>query len=148
MVELDKRAGSGRLPRIIFSPWRKWAEKDNIEGSNLPGVYLLARFDAPPPGPAQPLDESIIYVGETCKNSLSGRWYQFDRSAFRSKPGHSGGFTYHKKIGDKGERLHVAAFSPPGLNETLATYFIRYVERQVLLDYVLRFRRAPLLNLK
>src|SRR3989442_758176 len=81
-------------PTVIFSQWYPWSVAETLDQYALPGVYALAHFDAAPKGDGNPLDRRVIYVGETCGQTLGARLYQFDRSAFRSKPGHSGGWTY------------------------------------------------------
>lgn len=46
---------------------------------NAEGVYLFARFDnEPPPGPVDPLEKSVIYVGQ-CQSPFKNRWDPFDR---------------------------------------------------------------------
>jgi len=79
------------VPKIEFSSWFKWTERNSIEGSDKPGVYMLSKFGTVLPRCADPLDENVIYFGETCNQSLRERWVQFDASAFQLKRGHSGG---------------------------------------------------------
>lgn len=91
------------LPEVVFSSWVSWNDRASLGGINLPGVYLLACFDMPPRGPANRQAQGIIYIGETCSNSLRGRWRQFQRSAFEEKSDHSGGVTYRDVFGDTAE---------------------------------------------
>jgi len=135
------------LPRIVFSSWTRWAERMTVDGIDAPGVYLLAHFKKPPLGNADPQIQEIIYIGETCNQSLKKRWRQFHRSAFEGKEGHSGGKTYRKIFAGKdGENLFVAAFPVDELSDKLRPVFIRYVERKVVLDYALKWGAAPKCN--
>jgi len=135
------------LPRVVFSSWMAWSKRDTFKRWDLPGVYLLAHFDRPRRGPANPQSWRIIYIGETC-NRLRDRWVQFHHSAFEGKNEHSGGMTYRRKRKCKRKKLYVAAFPVDGLSEMVRPSFIRYVERKLLLDFVLRWRRPPECNLE
>lgn len=135
------------LPKIQFSDWYPWKQRNSIKNSKEPGVYMLAKLTTVPPGNADPLDDNIIYVGETCR-SLRGRWDQFERSAFQSKPGHSGGRNYRKLYGDIGQYLYVAAMPVIIMDKTLRSSFIRFVERKLILDFVVNHKRRPECNLK
>lgn len=86
-------------PDRALSPWTLWLERDTIEGSGLPGVYLLAKFIGIPPTNVDPTDAAIVYVGETCGQTLLKRWYDFNRSALLEKPRHSGGWSYREQVG-------------------------------------------------
>ncbi len=134
-----------KLPFIKFSPWFHWSERNKIENSNYPGVYMLAKFNRVPSGNADPFNWNIIYFGETCR-SLNGRWYQFNRSAFQNKGGHSGGHSYRKTYGDKVRDLYVAALPVINELEDVKDLFIRYAERKLILDYALKRGKQPILN--
>ncbi|MAD80585.1 MAG: hypothetical protein CMJ50_07050 [Planctomycetaceae bacterium] len=97
---------------------------------------------------ACPLTEEIIYFGETCSQTLSTRWNQFNRSAFLGKDGHSGGWTYREEFGDEGHSLYVAAFPVDGLPDELQPHFIRFVERKLIWEYILKWERTPVCNRK
>lgn len=135
------------LPNIRFSCWFPWKQRSNIKNSMEPGVYMLAKFIAVPPGNANPLDDNIIYVGETCR-SLRRRWDQFERSAFHSKQGHSGGRNYRRIYGDIGQHLYVAAMPVTIPDNTLRSSFIRFVERKLIMNFVVKHKRRPECNLK
>jgi len=135
------------LPKIEFSYWHPWKPRNHIKNSEKPGIYVLAKFVAVPSGNANPLDSSIIYFGETCR-SLRGRWDQFDRSAFQSKRGHSGGRNYRRFYGDVGQYLYVAAMPVDIRDKILRSSFIRFVERKLLLDFAVEYGRRPQCNLK
>lgn len=135
-------------PPISFSPWTRWAERGAVKNAHLPGVYLLALFDEPPPRQVDPLLEDIIYVGETTEGSLLGRWQQFNRAAFEGKPGHSGGLIYHETFGDTGENLYVAAFIPEGLSREMRSLYIRYIERKLVWEWARYQEGPPICNVK
>lgn len=131
-----------------FTDWVKWEERTSIKGNKYPGVYLLARFNSSPPSRADAVDKNIIYIGETCSNTLLGRWRQFNASAFLGKPGHSGGKTYRKKFADAGKKLYVAAFPVTMEDERLSPLYIRYFERKVIWEYAMKWGDSPICNMK
>ncbi len=137
-------------PEIVFSHWVRWTERTSLKDIRFPGVYLLAHFDIVPIGPADPQAEQIIYVGETCDNSLRGRWGQFNRSAFEGKFGHSGGSTYRQTFGDQSNNLYVAAFPVKEFDDEIRPLFIRYIERKLIWEFVQKRdkARAPTCNRK
>src|SRR5690606_23930093 len=76
-----------------FSAWTPWSERLALP-LELPGVYMLSEFQESPPQGTPSLSSKLIYIGETCGQSLRGRLYQFNRSGFLGKFGHSGGATF------------------------------------------------------
>ncbi len=127
--------------------WFRWDDAKGVRGARRPGVYLLAHFDTPP-STIDRKDERIIYVGETCDQTLRKRWARFERSAFRNKGGHSGGRTYFELFGGKGRERLFVAFATPDDDETVLPFRIRYLERKWLLDFVLTHGRPPRCNRK
>lgn len=136
------------LPKIVFSDWTRWADRTSLSRIDAPGVYVLAHFTKPPLGHADPTTHEVIYIGETCDNSLKGRWYKFNLSAFEGKFGHSGGATYRAVFGGDGNNLFVAAFPVAGLSDEMRPLFIRYVERKLILDFAMKWKTAPKCNRK
>lgn len=150
-----------------FSEWFPWAERlaipDRFGGHvhQYGGVYLLAHFrKASPAGPANYLDDAIVYVGEG--GSLRTRWKQFDDSARDGRAGHSGGHSHRawcEGVGLTLETLHVAAY-PIWLESeqhakaplSLTVRHRLHVEQVVLWELVKhrrgRGRRLSLLNKK
>jgi len=135
-------------PEIKFSHWTRWAKRTSLKGICSPGVYILAHFDVASAGRASPQAEQIVYIGETCNNSLRGRWRQFNRSAFEGKSGHSGGRTYRQVFGGQGDNLYVTAFPVEGLDEEIRSLFIRYVERKLIWEFAQKWGTAPKCNRK
>jgi hypothetical protein len=132
-------------PAVRFTEWVPWRERGVLPGLDAPGVYALARLgDAS--SDAAPLDERVVYLGETCDNVLRGRLGQFQRSAFGGREGHSGGMTYRKLYGDSEDALFVSVFAVSGLPEPHRSSFIRHVERDLLWKYVRRWGRRPVCN--
>ncbi len=145
------------LPDIVFSKWTRWTARTNLgEIINLHGVYILARFTTPPPGNANPQAQEVIYIGETCAQSLKKRWSDFDHAAFDTGSNHSGGKNYRNKIGGNGNDLFVAAFAVDKLNDELGDklnnelrpLFIRYVERKLIWEYAEKYLTPPTCNTK
>jgi hypothetical protein len=63
-----------------FDGWTPWAARSEIDHCDQPGVYLLGRFEASPPGTVDPVSERVICIGETCDQTLKKRWDQFGRT--------------------------------------------------------------------
>jgi hypothetical protein len=135
-------------PEIRFGSWFRWVERNSIKDSDRCGVYMLSKFRVASRGSADPLSKNVIYFGETCNQSLRVRWRQFDDSAFQKKRGHSGGKNYRERYGDEGADLYVAAMPVKLEDEILRSQFIRFAERKLILDYVLKWKRLPECNLK
>ena len=117
------------MPR--FMPWTSWVTRYDIKDCERPGVYLLGKFDSQPPAEVDSISAPVIYIGETCDQNLAQRWYQFNRSAFEQKPGHSGGWTFSglycdNRIVEPVGWLYVAAL-PMTLQEPHSSAYIRFV---------------------
>ena len=119
------------------------------------GVYILAHFaNAAPAGPADFLDDAVVYVGEGAY--LKRRWYDFERSANLGLSGHSGGHSHRAWAAESGatwQTLHVAAypiwFEGEGATDapaSLARRFRLHVE-QLLLWKLAAHRRGKTLHL-
>jgi hypothetical protein len=135
------------FPYISFSPWVLWSKRTTLTGISAPGVYLLAHYQTPPLTNADPQAQEVIYVGETCDQTLRARWNNFNNAAFHGKKStHSGGETYRELFGDNGDQLFVAAFPVAQLKEPVRSLFIRYVERKLILDYAVRWSVTPACN--
>ena len=135
------------LRRLPFSRWTTWVQRHEIDLADAPGVYLLGRFDRPPPPEVNPLDQRVLYIGETAQQSLRRRWYQFERSAFQGKSGHSGGRTYRRHVAKSPRRLYVSAL-PVTIEDPAASAYIRAVERLLIWAHVARYDTFPRCNRK
>ena len=141
-----------RMEPIELGSWIPWARRHEIPRCDLPGVYLLGQFERAVPSVVDPADAAVVYVGETCDQTLEKRWYQFNRAAFFLKPGHSGGLTFAfefcgNKVVEPVHWLHVAAY-PVDLKEPRRSAHIRYVERMLLWCFVERHNQMPKCNRK
>jgi threonine synthase len=132
---------------IVLNGWYRWDDAQDLPESRNPGVYLLAHFKTCPRS-INTSDAKIIYIGETCGQTLRQRWKQFSNSAFKNKFGHSGGTTYAEKFpGGKRPHLFVAFATPIG-EGTARSYHIRYLERKWLHDFVQEHGEPPHCNRK
>ena len=130
-----------------FSAWTPWTDRSGLS-LTLPGVYMLAEFQETPRGkPA--LSSKLIYIGETCGQSLHGRLYQFNRSGFLGKRGHSGGATFARTFKAKPDPswLYISVLGVD-LQEPQSSAFIRYAERALLWAYVQQHGAYPACNRK
>lgn len=135
-----------------FKRWTRWTDRFGIDGCNQPGVYLLGRFESTPPEMVDPISQPVIYIGETCNQTLAKRWYQFGRSAFERKFGHSGGSTFSDQFCgsttiDPPVWLYIAAL-PVFLDEPHRSAYIRFIERWLIWMYVQKFNTMPVCNSK
>lgn len=78
-----------------FSPWLHWDGRTLYEERNSPGTYLLAQFEEQPPDCVDPVDQRILLIAVTHRQTFEGRWNQFHYSAFQGGRGHAGGVTFH-----------------------------------------------------
>lgn len=135
-----------------FHGWSSWAEREFLPECQRPGVYLLACFQEGPPTSVDTMSREIIYVGETVDQTLAKRWYDFARSAFQGKSGHSGGWTFSEKflenrVSEPPSWLFLAAM-PVLFEKPRRSAFIRYVERRIIWEYVDHFGEYPSCNTK
>jgi|GEM_PF-921544 len=136
----------------LFSERMRWPTHRQHLGIGNPGVYLLARFTGSAPASRDPVDSNVLYVGETCRQSLKTRLYQFSRSAFYRKEGHSGGWTFcdtfnRERPADPPDWLFVSIL-PVRLEEPKRSALIRLIERQIMWDFVCKWDRLPQCNTK
>ena len=121
-------------------------------GIRNPGVYLLARLTDSPLPVVDVLDPNILYVGQTCDQTLEKRLYQFSRSAFHRKKNHSGGWKFCDLF-NEGRPAEAPAWLfvsllPVIFDEPKRPAWIQLVERQILWDFVCEWDRLPLCNSK
>ena len=140
------RTGDTVMPKP-FSHWTAWGGREHLDGSNLPGVYLVGKFDGRPPDHVDPLAPEVIFIGVTERQTLRKRWEQFAASAFARQTGHSGGWTFNGKYCNGQECppppwLHVAAM-PLGGEESR---MIRPLKQQLLADFAARRGSLPSCN--
>jgi hypothetical protein len=128
-----------------FSDWTPWSDRKKVALSK-PGVYLLVKH----PADKRPtLNVPLVYIGETCEQSLWKRLDQFNRSAFLGKRAHSGGATFRQKYDPEpsDQWLFVSAMAVD-LEKTKASAYIRYLERALIWEHVSRHGYYPSCNRK
>jgi hypothetical protein len=131
-----------------FSDWTRWADRAELPLDEA-GLYVIrARDDAVAGVRSKPRPESrLLYVGETCNQTLRKRLSQFNRSAFMGKPAHSGGTRFNETQTTDINSIQVAVY-PILRNEPLSSAFIRYAERAIIWQHVFHHGRAPDCNAK
>ncbi|MEZ8021412.1 hypothetical protein ACED63_23680 [Vibrio splendidus] len=123
-----------------FSQWVKFAHYKEMDCLSLPGVYVLAHFSSPPENDTSIHASYTVYIGETTSQKLSSRLYQFGRSAFLKKNGHSGGHTYsrifldNKPLNEVPDNLYVAVLLVDRLPKESKAY-IKLVERLAIWEF-------------
>src|SRR5437868_4238346 len=124
-----------RVDGVVLRGWYRLEEAWSLPEARFAGVYFLANFKNYPTSIA-PSNSDIIYIGETCGQTLRQRWKQFASSAFSNNGGHSGGDTYFKLYTKKYRKMVAVGFATPVYEEPLLSYRIRYLERKWLFEYV------------
>ena len=140
-----------KTPKIDFSKWVSWGERNTLPSIENPGVYLIGRFSKPPNGkPGNVPPKETIYIGECTKQSLGLRLRQFSYSARTGRRAHAGGRTYYKRIRERCKNLYVSVFSPRGLPSGLTPFFIRHIEQDLIWKYCaeVKNKKPPKCNLK
>ena len=127
--------------------WYRLEDAWSLPQSRASGVYMLAHYKRCPSS-VDASSNRIIYIGETCGQTLWLRWKQFATSALFNRPGHSGGFTYFKSFTRDHHPTLAVAFAAPNDDEPVRTYKIRYLERKWLLQYVQTYGVPPRCNRK
>ena len=135
-----------------FSQWVPWSQRYSLTDCDHPGLYLLRRFDADPTTMPGPMDAELVYIGITCDQTLTKRWYQFNRSAYERKNGHSGGWTFNSLYCGNGTAethpwLYVSCL-PVHLEEPELSAYIQFVERWLIWEHVQRYGKMPACNTK
>jgi hypothetical protein len=130
-----------------FSKWTLWKQREELDLSR-PGVYILGRFEDGASGKPQ-MSLPLVYIGETCGQSLRSRLGQFERSAFFGKAGHSGGLTFASTYQPAPDPswLYISVLGV-FLEEPQSSAYIRYVERALLWQYVQNHQGLPACNRK
>ena len=101
---------------VCFTPWVSWASRNSVLDKGKSGVYLIGRLEKhAPPGPADPFDENVVYIGESSGERFQRRWGSFERSAFEAKGRHRGGTRYKERFGGDSSVLYVSTLSDKGL---------------------------------
>lgn len=86
-------------PKLEFSKWIKWENRNRFPNKQWPGVYMLAIANKNLED-KKPSFKDVVYIGMTNSHGgLISRWNQFDNS-IHNKPGHSGGKIVFKDLGN------------------------------------------------
>ncbi len=125
-----------------FSQWVRFAHYKELGCLSLPGVYVLGHFSSPPENDTGINTSHTIYIGETTSQKLSTRLYQFGRSAFLKKNGHSGGHTYSRvfldnkplSLNEVPDNLYVAVL-PVDKPTKESKAYIKLVERLAIWEF-------------
>ena len=91
-----------------LTAWTPWQNRAQINGIDLPGVYLIAELL--PPGPAHPFDEETVCIGSTSR-PLSERLDQFDATAFRGQGSHGPAERHRENRGAAADSLSVCVLA-------------------------------------
>jgi hypothetical protein len=131
-----------------FSEWTLWSKRSALP-LTCPGIYMLADFREHDRPIRPSLSSRLVYIGETCGQSLHSRLYQFNRSGFLGKLGHSGGTTFANiyKAEQDPSWLFISV-AEVLLEEPHASAFIRFAERALLWSYVQEHGAYPACNRK
>jgi hypothetical protein len=138
---------SRQIKQLPFTKWLPWSRRAHLPGTKYPGVYMIGHFATPPQGNPDPSSEEIIYIGQTTKGSLAGRWSKFDKSARTGRFGHSGGRNYHSFFAPTDlDKAYVSAIVVSNLvGDELGAYLL-YLERMLIWAYTSKWHKLPPAN--
>jgi len=164
---------------IRFSPWVSWVNRNNLAGkgkADMGGVYLFARFEHEPTlALADPLEKSIVYIGQSSRRTFKSRWDPFERY-LKANKGKGRAKRYRELFGGDLSHLYVSTLPFTELlraflklapcsfldincssAEVVVTdkfeftnvddLLIKYVERRLILLYALHHGYRPILNI-
>ena len=162
--------------KICFSPWVNWVNRNTLarrDGKDIGGIYLFARFEQGPlTNSADPLENSVIYIGQSSKGTFKSRWEAFGRAVLKVK---GRGKRYVSLFGSDLSCLYVATLSVKEVVKAFLTIgscsfldvdassamvdatsgkfldnnvdlLLKYMERRLILLYTLHHGYRPLLN--
>ncbi|WP_103664990.1 GIY-YIG nuclease family protein [Gracilimonas amylolytica] len=141
----------------MFPEWKKWDNRELLDGLTFPGVYILAITDQSIGGNEFSWLEEIVYVGMTnSKKGLKSRWYQFDRT-IRGYTGHGGAKRFRYDYSDYKSlksNLFVSAryfqcnnkIYPPKPEDLIIMGEVAKFEYVCIAEYMKRFGRRPKYN--
>ncbi len=87
-----------KKPKLIFSRWYAWNDRDKFHDRKYPGVYMIA-ITRNNLGGKKPNFKDVVYIGMTnSQGGLYSRWGQFFHS-IKGNNGHSGGNTIFSALG-------------------------------------------------
>ena len=153
-TDYDKIPDTNDLSRLGFSKWIPLNSSSRLLLKHFPGVYVVCQSNRKPA--THKLDPNIVYIGESVDQNFSKRLRQF-RTSLKGGDGHSGAWTLHKKGGFQRSQLWISirCFPLPFIIDLqpkqakqIRAATIRFLERQLLYDYTLRFNRYPVGNSK
>jgi len=138
-----------------FSQWEKWANRNELQGIQLPGVYAVALSDKDISGTEFCWRQEVIYVGMTnAKGGLKSRLQQFD-DTIKGGDGHGGAQRVRHKYSDPKKlipRLYVSV-CPRNCdvlsNDPSDLRIMGEVAKQeydCLADFIEAFRKLPEFN--
>ena len=94
-----------------FAKWAKWADRNDMQSTHLPGVYAIALSTKDISGTTFSWRREIIYIGMTnSKGGLKSRLQQFDNT-IKGGDGHGGAHRVrfkHPNYGRLVPRLYVS----------------------------------------
>ncbi len=143
------------FPKINFSEWTKWCDREYMNQIDRVGVYLLSHYQTNFCYKVEKIVKNIIYIGITGgkryykgEASLRNRLNAFDNVAFKGhKKGHSGAISYRNNFPTKkGNDLFVSIFPISTLDLVLQPLYLLYIERKSILEYAIKFGSPPICN--
>jgi hypothetical protein len=134
----------------IFPKWHKWDDKNNIDGTERLGAYVLGVWNNSLCPKSNVLSEEVVYIGEVHGNSrdLMARWKEFEKVALGKAENHSGAKTFRQK-GFLVEDLWLVAFPVPKHFNILGDGILaQLLERELIWTYYTEYKKLPICNKK
>lgn len=141
--------------RTEFSKWKRWIERNELEGIKFPGVYCIAVSENDLSNAEFDWVESLDYVGMTNSvKGLKGRLDQFD-DTIQGKLRHGGAdrFRYeHRNYEDLKSKLFVSVkyfecdVTSNASKDLLVMGDVTKLEFECFAEFVNRYNRLPKFN--
>lgn len=142
--------GKSNMEMPSFTEWKPWGNREDFEFiKEKPGIYLLSKFKSPNQATNPvPSNENVVYIGETCDQTLWKRLNDFQNSATTGNPAHAGGETYFSEFGGNISDLFVSIRPYGERKNPVDAAYIRCVERYAIWVYAQTYGMLPRCNKK
>lgn len=129
-----------------FTRWKKWTARHDLQSTRSPGIYIMAHLKRVPRTGTDPRARAVVYIGQTCGQTLRKRLDQFHKSASTGKRAHSGGRRYYRTFGGVQPELYFAVLPVIYGRPRLRDAAIQLLESYLLDRYRKRWKRLPVCN--
>lgn len=142
----SKAKAQQQLRKLRFSQWTRWENRNNLPEISFPGLYIIAHRQRGSRLMANPQSKRVIYIGQTCGQTLLRRLRQFNRSATDGRRSHAGGRSYFGEFGGVQSEMYVAVLPVKKGSELDRRSYIQGLEAFLRSNYARRWGKLPVCN--